>query len=130
MLNVKNLLMFQLLILAIGCDSIPRYVEAKQSINNMSSDTIIIFNSLKEYRGIDVDTIICLPDSESVFFNCTLHYQPLEPYNTPIIREGSVIYTNSGRKLVKIFFDDESWDFIINSKQEWLIFTITESDLE
>jgi uncharacterized protein YceK len=47
MLKIKFLLLFALLLLITGCDAIHRYLDAKQSINNMSLDTIIIFNSLR-----------------------------------------------------------------------------------
>jgi hypothetical protein len=135
MLKRKILMLFALLLaitlLVIArCDSYPIDINVKQSIRNINSDTIIIFNSLKEFKGIAVDTIICLPNTENIFFNCTLTKQPLEPYNVPLVYEGSIIYTSSGRKLVKDIFDNSNWDFIKNSKQEWLIFTITESDLE
>jgi hypothetical protein len=130
MLRRKIFVLSTLLLILTGCDSYPIDINVKQSIKNMSSDTVIIFNSLKEFKGIAVDTITCLPNSENIFFDCTLTKQPLEPYNIPLVYEGSVIYTNSGRNLVKNIFDNNNWDFIKNSKQEWLIFTITESDLE
>jgi hypothetical protein len=130
MLKMKIFILFVVLLGAIRCDSWPIDINVKQSIKNMSSDTIIIFNSLKEFKGIDMDTIICIPNSEKIFFNSTLTKQPLEPYNIPLVYEGSVIYTSSGRNLVKNIFDNNNWDFIANSKQEWLTFTITESDLE
>ena len=130
MLKRKIFVLFTLFLVTTGCDSYPIDINVEQSIKNMSSDTITIFNSLKEFKGIDVDTIICLPNSETIFFNCILTKQPLEPYNIPLVYEGSVIYTSSGRNLVKNIFDKNNWVFIKNSKQEWLIFTITESDLE
>jgi hypothetical protein len=130
MLKMMKLVLFALSLVIIGCDSYPVDINVKQSIKNMSSDTITIVNSLKEFQGIDVDTIICLPNSETIFFDCTLHKQPLEPYNIPLIYEGSSIYTSSGRLLIKNIYNNSHWNFDKQKKYEWLSFTIEETDLK
>lgn len=112
------------------CDSLPIDIEVKQSVNNITSDTIVIINSRKEFHGIDIDTIICYPSSEKIFYNNIHKKQPLEPYDIPLIYKGSCIITSSGRQLIKDIFDKKKWDFDKQKKSEWLSFTIREADLQ
>ncbi len=115
----------------VSCDAWSTYITVKQSINNLSSDTIIVSNSKNEILGFKIeDTIICLPFSETIFFDTVLHKQPLEPYNSYFISRNTTVNTSSNRNLAKDILDDKNWNFIKNRKQELLIFTITESDLE
>jgi hypothetical protein len=124
-------IMLSLLIyITTSCDAWSVDINVQQSIYNQTSDTIVIINSKKEFCGIDIDTIVCYPFSKKVFYNNTHKNQPLEPYNIPLIYEGSEIVISSGKLLMKDIFNDNNWVFDKQEKHEWLSFTIDETDLE
>lgn len=114
---------------ATMCDSFPVDINVQQSINNLSSDTIVIINSKKEFKGIDISTIICYPFSKKIFYNNTHKKQPLEPYDFPLVYESSSIVTSSGRLLIKDIINKSNWNFDKQANHEWLSFTIEETDL-
>ncbi len=123
-------LVFVAIILS-GCDAWSIDIVVRQSIKNLSSDTIVFINSKNEFRGISIeDTIICFPYSETIFYEASLQKQPLEPYDVPLILQDVLINTSSGRILAKDIFNNNNWEFDKQKKQEWLRFVITEKDLE
>jgi hypothetical protein len=110
------------------CDASSKMISVKQSINNLTSDTIIIINS--EFRGLGMDTIICYPFLETVFFDKFLIKQPLESYDAPFIGIGSLINVSSGKYLTKNIFEISEWERIFTKDHQWMKFTILEIDLE
>ena len=132
---IKNSLIWNSLIISmaliVGCDSWNVEIVVKQSINNLSSDTIVVVDSGNEFRGISVkNTITCFPFSETLFFDAVLNKQPLEPYDMPYISQNATVYTSSKRILTKNIHDEKNWRFNKTRKQEYLKFTINEEDLE
>jgi hypothetical protein len=112
------------------CDVSIGNIRIKQSIKNSTSDTIIIVNSVKQFRGVNIDTIICYPFSETIFINTLLKKQPLEPYDSPFIYEGCIVKLSSGRTLKKDIYNTANWQYYDEKNQEWLRFCITVEDLE
>ena len=134
MIKYKYMILFCLLmpmVALVGCDASFTNIIVRQSINNLSTDTIVVTNAKNEFRDFEIeDTIICFPFSETVFFDAILRKQPLEPYNRHYISQKAIINTSSKRNLSKDIFDDNNWEFDAQKKREWLRFTITEKDLE
>jgi len=120
------------IVLLYGCDAwfFDSKIRCRQSINNLTSDTITIINSKSEIHNINIEKIICYPFSEVVFYDYTTQYQPLNVYTIPVIYEGSTIITSSNRQLIKDIFDNSKWDAIHKKGDVWIKFTITEDDLK
>ena len=134
MIKNKFVILFSFLISTIslvGCDTSFTDIIVRQSINNLTSDTIVVTNSKNEFRGFKIkDTIVCLPFSETIFFDAKLRKQPLEPYDMSYISQSAIVSTSSKRNLTKDIFDNNNWEFKKRKKQEWLQFSITENDLK
>ena len=128
---IKNILLIIVSTCCVACNYCAPIV---LNIDNQTNDTIMAKCFLKGsiFDKFASNGLVCLPQSITLFYSDEYHESINNGCDYPLLTKYFVgVYTSSGEKLRKEFWELDNWNCNGSFKQGWkMTFVITEEDLE